>query len=149
MINRVTSAQIRAARGLLNWSVRKLSEQSGIHRNTITNLETNRSSGDEETLAKLRDTMEGAGVIFVQSNGDGPGVRVRKLAEGDRVQFKPESHLLPRFPVEPPEIGEVTVVEAHPAAKHSGYRISVRFKRTIVPGVPADHFVLVEAGKRK
>jgi hypothetical protein len=57
------------------------------NRNTITNLETNRSSGDEQTLAKLRDTMQSAGVIFITSNGDGPGVRVRKLAEGDRVQF--------------------------------------------------------------
>ena len=32
----VTSAQLRAARSLLDWTVRDLSEKAGVHRNTVT-----------------------------------------------------------------------------------------------------------------
>ena len=76
MVGYVTSAQMRAARGLVNWSVRVLSDQSGIHRNTITNFETGRSGGDPETLSKLRRALEAAGVTFI--NGEEPGVKLRR-----------------------------------------------------------------------
>lgn len=79
MIQHVTSAQIRAARGLLNWSVRELAEHSGVHRNTITNFETGKSGGDASTLGAIRATLEAAGVIFVDENGEGPGVRLKKV----------------------------------------------------------------------
>lgn len=74
----VTSAQMRAARALLNWSVRDLADNAKVHRNTITNFETGRSGGDFETLEKLCDALEKNGVIFVDENGEGPGVRLRK-----------------------------------------------------------------------
>lgn len=82
MIKHVTSAQIRAARGLLNWSVRELAERSGVHRNTITNFETGKSGGEASTLQAVRATLELAGVIFVDENGEGPGVRLRKEWRG-------------------------------------------------------------------
>jgi transcriptional regulator with XRE-family HTH domain len=78
MVSHVTSAQLRAARGLVNWSVRELSDRAGIHRNTITNFETGKSGGDPETIAALCAALEAAGVIFVAENGEGPGVRQRK-----------------------------------------------------------------------
>lgn len=78
MTKHVTSAQMRAARGLVNWSVRELSERSQVHRNTITNFETGRSGGDPDTIARLRSALEAAGVIFMDENGEGPGVRLRK-----------------------------------------------------------------------
>jgi hypothetical protein len=53
-----------------------LSDQSGIHRNTITNFETGRSGGDPETLSKLRRALEAAGVTFI--NGEEPGVKLRR-----------------------------------------------------------------------
>ncbi|RWB79248.1 MAG: XRE family transcriptional regulator [Mesorhizobium sp.] len=56
---------MRAARGLVNWSVRDLSERSGVHRNTITNFETGKSCGDPETLTKLQQALETAGVEFI------------------------------------------------------------------------------------
>lgn len=76
----MTSAQVRAARGLLNWTVRDLAERSGIHRNTITNFETGRYAGSAEAVAAIRAALESAGVIFVPENGEGPGVRLRKNA---------------------------------------------------------------------
>lgn len=82
-MSHVTSAQMRAARGLLNWSVRELSERSGVHRNTITNFETGKSGGDADTLDRLRKTIEGAGVEF--TNGGQPGVRMKAGDAGAKL----------------------------------------------------------------
>ncbi len=71
----MTSAQIRAGRALVNWTVRKLAEKAGIHRNTVTNIETERSSADDATLDAIRRALEKAGVEF--TNGKRPGVRLR------------------------------------------------------------------------
>lgn len=73
----VTSAQIRAARGLVNWTVRDLAERSGVHRNTVTRVETE-STGPGHSISAIRAALESAGVIFVDENGEGPGVRLRK-----------------------------------------------------------------------
>ena len=70
----MTSAQVRAARGLLDWSVRELAERAGLHRNTITNFETGKYAGDERTLSVIKETLEAAGVQF--TNGKRPGVRL-------------------------------------------------------------------------
>ena len=74
----MTSAQVRAARGLINWTVRDLSERSGIHRNTITNFETGRYGGSADAAAAIRAALEAAGVVFLPENGNGPGVALRK-----------------------------------------------------------------------
>jgi transcriptional regulator with XRE-family HTH domain len=66
------------ARAALNWTVRKLAEVSGLHRNTITNLEVGRYAGDPQTLAVLEKVLKSAGVEFLDENGGGPGVRLRK-----------------------------------------------------------------------
>jgi transcriptional regulator with XRE-family HTH domain len=68
----VTSAQLRAARGLLNWTVRDLAEKSGVHRNTVTRIETDATGAGHAIVA------EAAGVEFIPENGGGPGVRLRK-----------------------------------------------------------------------
>lgn len=72
----MTSAQVRAARGLLNWTVRDLAEKAGVHRNTVTNVETERYAGDPDTLAAIRKALEKAGVEFL--NGGSPGVRQKR-----------------------------------------------------------------------
>jgi transcriptional regulator with XRE-family HTH domain len=71
----VTSAQIRAARGLLDWTVRDLAERSGVHRDMVSKIETGAYAGDPGTLAAIRRALERAGVEF--TNGDAPGVRLR------------------------------------------------------------------------
>lgn len=73
----VTSAQIRAARALLGWTVRDLAEKSGVHRNTITRAETKNTGPGYAALA-IQKTLEEGGVIFVEENGEGPGVRLKK-----------------------------------------------------------------------
>jgi transcriptional regulator with XRE-family HTH domain len=68
------------ARAALNWTVRDLAEATGLHRNTVTNIEVGRYAGDPETLSKIKIALERAGVEFIDENGGGPGVRLRKSA---------------------------------------------------------------------
>lgn len=73
----VTSAQIRAARGLLNWTVRDLAEKSGVHRNTVTRIETEATAAGHSIKA-VQVALEAAGVEFIAENGGGAGVRLGK-----------------------------------------------------------------------
>ena len=66
------------ARAALNWTVRDLAEAAHLHRNTITNIETGRYAGDAATLAVIESALKRAGVEFIDENGGGPGVRLRK-----------------------------------------------------------------------
>jgi hypothetical protein len=76
----VTSAQIRAARGLLNWTVRDLAERAAVHRNTVTRAETEATGPGHATVA-IRTALEVAGVEFIPENGGGAGVRLKKKPE--------------------------------------------------------------------
>ncbi|MGA8688870.1 MAG: helix-turn-helix transcriptional regulator [Methyloceanibacter sp.] len=71
----VTSAQIRSARRLLDWTVRDLAERARVPRNTVSNIETGAYAGAPQTLEAIRRALEYAGVEF--TNGDAPGVRLR------------------------------------------------------------------------
>ena len=74
----VTSAQVRMARAAIGWTVRDLAEATGLHRNTITNIEIGRYVGDHKTLEIIAATLSRAGVEFIDENGGGPGVRLKK-----------------------------------------------------------------------
>lgn len=64
------------ARAALNWTVRDLAEATGLHRNTINNIEVGRYAGGPESLAVIETVLTRAGVEF--TNGNRPGVRLRK-----------------------------------------------------------------------
>jgi transcriptional regulator with XRE-family HTH domain len=66
------------ARAALNWTVRELAEATGLHRNTITNIEVGRYGGDAETLITIESVLRRAGIEFIDENGGGPGVRLKK-----------------------------------------------------------------------
>jgi PAS domain-containing protein len=76
---RVTGAQIRAARGLLRWSVIDLAGATGVSRATIRRLEEvdGLSSGDESILLSIEAALSKAGVEFFFSEAGKPGVRPR------------------------------------------------------------------------
>jgi len=78
----VTSAQVRMARAALNWTVRDLADATELHRNTITNIEVGRYAGDPETLAAIEKVLTRAGVEFIDENGGGAGVRLKKRRAG-------------------------------------------------------------------
>jgi transcriptional regulator with XRE-family HTH domain len=69
-------AQIRAARGLLGWSQAQLAEAAGVSRATVNRAETIAVSAAATT--GLVEALQKGGIIFVEENGEGPGVRLRK-----------------------------------------------------------------------
>jgi transcriptional regulator with XRE-family HTH domain len=66
------------ARAALNWSLEDLAKAAGVHRNTISNFETEKYGGDPEKLTLIQRALETAGVEFISEDGGGPGVRLRK-----------------------------------------------------------------------
>jgi PAS domain S-box-containing protein len=74
----ISGAQVRAARGIVNWSVRDLAEASAVSISTIRRIEDDVGLPETRDLRKLdliRRTLEAAGVDFVPAvNGKG-GVR--------------------------------------------------------------------------
>jgi transcriptional regulator with XRE-family HTH domain len=77
----VKPAQMRMARAALNWSLGDLATAAAVHRNTISNFETGKYAGDPQKLSAIRKALESAGVIFVEENGEGAGVRLRKAGK--------------------------------------------------------------------
>ena len=77
--NRITGAQIRAARGLLRWSVVDLAHAAGISRATIRRLEEvdGFSSPRDPALPALEQALSKAGVEFLFPAAGKPGVRPR------------------------------------------------------------------------
>jgi transcriptional regulator with XRE-family HTH domain len=75
----VSIRQVKAARALLSWSQEDLAEKSGVSYPTIARLESGDSvlGGREDTVAKIIAALVDAGVEF--TNGDQPGVRMKKL----------------------------------------------------------------------
>ena len=74
----ITAAQCRAARGLLQWSQQKLAKEAGIGVVTVIQLENEVGQPRRATMQVLRNAFEAAGVEFIDENGGGPGLRLRK-----------------------------------------------------------------------
>jgi len=76
----ISSEQIRAARALLRLEQADLAAASGVSLPSIKRLEGKPGplAAQSRTIEALRGALETAGVIFVDENGDGPGVRLRK-----------------------------------------------------------------------
>src|SRR5512132_2770041 len=76
----VTTRQIKAARALLGWSQEDLAQHSSISEPTIARLESMDGpiAGRPNTAEKIRAALVRAGIEFIDENGGGPGVRLRK-----------------------------------------------------------------------
>lgn len=72
----ITSDQIRAARALLRWPASALAATSGIGISTIKRLELQSGvpSVHAKTLESIQRALEEAGVRFVGTPEDSPGV---------------------------------------------------------------------------
>ncbi len=74
------SAQIRAARALIRWTAKELAEASAVGITTIRRAEL---AAQETSMTAVNDlairrAFEAAGVEFIDENGGGPGVRLKK-----------------------------------------------------------------------
>jgi transcriptional regulator with XRE-family HTH domain len=77
----ITSAQCRAARGLVGWSQQELAKNAGVGTVAIHQLESGTSQPRRATLDVVRRAFEAAGVEFIDENGGGAGVRLRKPSD--------------------------------------------------------------------
>jgi transcriptional regulator with XRE-family HTH domain len=74
----ITPAQSRAARGLLGWSQVDLADASKTATKTIADFERGARTPYPRTLEDVQGALEKAGVEFIEENGGGAGVRLRK-----------------------------------------------------------------------
>jgi transcriptional regulator with XRE-family HTH domain len=76
----ITSELIRAARALLRWEQRQLAEASSVSLPTVKRLEASPGLliAHASTVAALLHALEIAGIEFIDENGGGAGVRLKK-----------------------------------------------------------------------
>ncbi len=83
-INRITGRQIAAARALARIEQADLAKVANISVPTLRRMEASEGPalGMANNVAAVRTALESAGVIFVDENGEGHGVRLRKAVMG-------------------------------------------------------------------
>ena len=75
----ISTDQVRAARALIRWSAQQLADASGVGVATIRRMEVvdGVPSGQIRSLLAIQTALESAGVEFVGSPTDDPGVRLK------------------------------------------------------------------------
>lgn len=71
-------AQARAARALIGLTQGDLATAADVSLSTVVDFERERRVVAEPSIAAIRSALEKAGVIFIEENGAGPGVRLKK-----------------------------------------------------------------------
>jgi transcriptional regulator with XRE-family HTH domain len=74
----ITPEQCRAARGLLDWSQAKLAAEAGVGIVTVRHFEAGAHDVRRATLEVIARAFKEAGVEFIDEDGGGPGLRLRK-----------------------------------------------------------------------
>jgi predicted transcriptional regulator len=79
-ILKVSIRQLKAARNLIGWSQEDLAAAADVSLPTIKRLEAKEGpmGGRLATTQKIKVSLEKAGIEFIDENGGGPGVRLRK-----------------------------------------------------------------------
>lgn len=65
----ITTAQIRGARGILNWSQQDLAQRTGISATSIGSIENGQTTPRESTIQTIRKTLENGGIEFIGMEG--------------------------------------------------------------------------------
>jgi transcriptional regulator with XRE-family HTH domain len=75
----ITGIQIRAARGILRWTLKDLAEASGVSLPTVQRIELQDGvpNTKAQTLIDIRDALVKAGIEFIGTPENGPGVLYR------------------------------------------------------------------------
>jgi transcriptional regulator with XRE-family HTH domain len=69
--------QLKMARAAVGWGVRDLAKKAGVTANTVTRIE-NGADAKQSTMDRLQQALEAAGIEFIEENGGGLGVWLRK-----------------------------------------------------------------------
>ena len=76
----ISSDQIRAAKALLRWSGEELANRAGVSLSTVRRVEASigvPEAQNMKTIVAIKKALEQAGVEFIGSPEDRPGVRLR------------------------------------------------------------------------
>ncbi len=75
----ISTGQVRAARALLRWTAEDLANAAEVGVATIRRMEVldGVPAGNVKTLVAIQQALEGAGIEFIGSPDDSPGVRLR------------------------------------------------------------------------
>jgi len=79
----ISTAQIRAARGLLKWTQATLAHRAGLSTVTLNMIENEAARPRESTLEAIQHALEHGGVDFLAEDGVGVGVRFAAGTAGD------------------------------------------------------------------
>lgn len=72
--------QLEMALAALGWGTRDLASAAHVSLDTIARFKRGEVLR-QTTITAMREVLEDAGIIFIDENGEGPGVRLRKLKE--------------------------------------------------------------------
>jgi transcriptional regulator with XRE-family HTH domain len=87
-ILKVSIRQLKAARSLIGWSQEELASAAKISLPTIKRLEAVEGplGGRQTTAEKIQAALEKAGIEFIDENGGGLGVRLRKRQQAKKTK---------------------------------------------------------------
>ena len=73
----ISAEQCRAARALLDWSREEAALAAGVARETFARFERGTQVPYSKNLIAIRKAFEDAGIVFIDPNGGGQGVRFK------------------------------------------------------------------------
>jgi predicted transcriptional regulator len=74
----IIPVQCRAARALLEITQIELADAAKLGLSTVVDFEKKRRQVSTMAILAIRDALAGKGIEFIDENGGGPGVRLRK-----------------------------------------------------------------------
>lgn len=76
----ISAAQIRAGRALVRWTQDELAAAANISVPTLKRWEGSEGipAAEPNNLLAVKRALEKAGVVFIEENGGGAGVRLKK-----------------------------------------------------------------------
>jgi transcriptional regulator with XRE-family HTH domain len=77
-VDSFTPGQCKAARALLELTQGELAAEANLGLSTIVDFEKKRRQVSVDAIHAIRNALAANGVEFIDENGGGPGVRLRK-----------------------------------------------------------------------
>jgi len=77
---KLSGSQCRAARALVDITQPQLARAANVGLSTVVDFEKARRQVSLEAVGAIKGALEAAGVAFIDENGGGVGVRLRKRA---------------------------------------------------------------------
>jgi ribosome-binding protein aMBF1 (putative translation factor) len=85
-LSMLTGVQIRSARSAVGWSVQELADRAGVAAKTIMRLESVQGIPQSRTgtLLDIKAVLESAGIEFIGTPEDRPGIRLSLTSKGGK-----------------------------------------------------------------